>query len=236
MNETVQVDELLVTVKRSARRKHAALTIDRTAVLSSPSLKTHRHPTSFVSSGRSRFGSILPWTGKTKHSKSLPAKEFVSGEGFFCLGRKYRLKIVRPGSGQGHVDALALKNDYFFLPAHLAADGRQVFIKCYTSQASEWISKRLKAFKSRVAAEPQSLEIRDLGYRWASCTVKGKMFFHWRAILLPPEHLDYLILHELIHLHEHNHGPAFYERLHRACSNYKTHEDWLRRNGSLYTL
>ena len=94
----------------------------------------------------------------------------------------------------------------------------------------------MNALKGRVAAEPHSIEIRDLGFRWGSCTHKGKVFFHWRTILLPPERIEYLILHELVHVREHNHSMAFYERLRRASPDYKQHEDWFRRYGDLYSL
>lgn len=50
------------------------------------------------------------------------------------------------------------------------------------------------------------------------------------------EAIRYLILHELIHLHEHNHGPSFYERLKRAIPEYREIEAWLETNGDNYTL
>ncbi|BBO69897.1 hypothetical protein DSCA_38270 [Desulfosarcina alkanivorans] len=82
--------------------------------------------------------------------------------------------------------------------------------------------------------EPESIEIRDLGFRWGSCASKGKLLFHWRLILLPPERIDYLILHELVHLHGHNHSPASYDRLKRAAPDYERQEEWLRRIGDQY--
>jgi len=236
MSETVQIDDLSIEIRRSTRRKHAALTIERdgSVVMAVPDTLPTDEITRII-----RAKQVWIYTALDRKEETLkgsPAKEYVSGEGFFFLGRKYRLKVIRPDASKEAVENLTLKNETFFMPASLAQEGRQQFVRWYTAQAAEWIGKRLRAFKTRVAAEPKSLEIRDLGYRWASCTGKGKMFFHWRAILIPPAHLDYLILHELVHLHEHNHGPAFYERLHRACPDYKAHEDWLRRNGSLYTL
>jgi predicted metal-dependent hydrolase len=109
-------------------------------------------------------------------------------------------------------------------------------VEWYCERAAEWIGRRVKALKGRMAAEPKAIGIRDLGFRWGSCTHTGKTFFHWRTILLPPERIDYLVMHELAHIHEHNHSPAFYERLRRASPDHKQHEDWFRRNGDLYSL
>jgi type I restriction enzyme M protein len=136
----------------------------------------------------------------------------------------------------GMLNSLEFEKGRFFLSHTLAPKGKEIFMQWYCGQAVEWIKRRVNALKDRVAAEPESVGIRDLGFRWGSCTHKGKMFFHWRIILLPPERIDYLILHELVHIHEHNHSPAFYERLRRASPDYKQHEDWLRRYGDLYSL
>jgi predicted metal-dependent hydrolase len=62
------------------------------------------------------------------------------------------------------------------------------------------------------------------------------MYFHWRVMLLPPQVIRYLLLHELIHLHEHNHSLAFYERLRRAAPDYRETEKWIEANGNSYAL
>lgn len=75
-----------------------------------------------------------------------------------------------------------------------------------------------------------------LGYRWGSCGKDDMLYFHWRVILLPPVRIEYLVLHELCHLHEHDHGEAFYERLRRASPDYRAHDAWLRAHGDDYSL
>ena len=122
------------------------------------------------------------------------------------------------------------------MPRILAFKGHEVFIDWYTKRAADWIPRRVQLLQGRAGIKPETIEIRDLGFRWGSCTQKGKLLFHWRLILLPPERIDYLILHELVHLHEHNHSQAFYERLRRAAPEYERHEEWLRRNGDQYGL
>lgn len=236
MNEKINIDDLKIEVRRSARRLNVDLTIDRDGgvIIAVPDHMQEKDITRII---RNKQTWIYTALGRKQASqKGPPPKEYVSGEGFFYLGRKYRLKILREDHSVGPSEGLQLKNDRFFLSRDLAAKGRTVFVKWYIERAAEWITRRLNILKGRVASAPQSIEIRDLGFRWASCTHKGKMFFHWRAILLPPERIDYLILHELVHVHEHNHSPAFYERLRRASPDHKQHEDWFRRYGDLYSL
>ena len=66
----------------------------------------------------------------------------------------------------------------------LALKGREIFIGWYTERAADWIPRRVQLLQDRVGIMPESIEIRDLGFRWGSCTEKGKIFFHWR--LDPP--------------------------------------------------
>jgi predicted metal-dependent hydrolase len=76
----------------------------------------------------------------------------------------------------------------------------------------------------------------DLGYRWASCSKHGRLNFHWRAILLPPELVEYLVLHELCHLIEHNHTPRFWSLVSRADRDCEQKERWRRENGGRFNL
>jgi len=92
------------------------------------------------------------------------------------------------------------------------------------------------SLKERVLVEPRTVLVRDLKYRWGSCNAAGDVYFHWRVVLLPPRVIRYLILHELIHLREHNHSPAFYERLVQVVPDYREIEKWLEANGDYYAL
>ena len=58
--------------------------------------------------------------------------------------------------------------------------------------------------------------MRDLGFRWASSGKNGVLFFNWKVLQLPVRLVDYIIMHELIHLAEGHHGPEFWKALGRA--------------------
>lgn len=75
------------------------------------------------------------------------------------------------------------------------------------------------------------LTLRDPRARWGSCTAKGELMFSWRLVLAPTAVLDYVVAHEMAHLREMNHGPDFWALVERLCPDYRTHRDWLRRNG-----
>ena len=76
-----------------------------------------------------------------------------------------------------------------------------------------------------------ALTLRDTRSRWGSCTAQGRLMFNWRLVLAPPAVLDYVAAHEVAHLAEMNHGPAFWATVARLCPGYEPHRRWLKAQG-----
>ena len=236
MTEILTIEDLNIEVRRSPRRRTADLIVDRLGdvVLCIPEALPQWEVEDIVRRKQEWIHTKL--AHKERVLRATPAKEYVTGEGFYYLGKKYRLLMTDdPGPGQGDC-RLRLRNGRFHLPRSLADLGRTQFVLWYTAQADAWIDHAVKNLKGRVAAEPSSISIRDLGFRWGSCEANGRIVFHWRTILLPPPVIRYLVLHELVHLREHNHSPAFYQILQRAVPDYVQLEQWLELNGVKYNL
>jgi len=236
MNELVHIDDLRVGVRRSPRRRTVDLIVDRFGdlVINVPETLPPRDVEAIV---RKKQG----WIYTKLNQKEIvlrpgEPKEYVTGEGFHYLGKKYRLKLFDPGPADAGVAPLRLLNGRFWMRRSSASEGRSHFIRWYTDQGLKWITNAVATLHERVGAQPRSIYVRDLKYRWGSCNAAGDVYFHWRVMLLPPRVVRYLIIHELIHLHEHNHSPAFYERLGRVAPDYREIDSWLKANGDQYAL
>ena len=68
--------------------------------------------------------------------------------------------------------------------------------------------------------------------RWGSCSARGNLNFHWKLILMPPEVLDYVVVHELAHRREMNHSPRFWAIVEKVLPDYKERRRWLKENGA----
>ena len=79
---------------------------------------------------------------------------------------------------------------------------------------------------------PGRLRLADPAGRWGSCSAAGDLMLSWRLVLAPPEVLDYVAAHEVAHLAQMNHSPAFWAVVARLMPDYGPRRDWLRRNGS----
>lgn len=99
-------------------------------------------------------------------------------------------------------------------------------------QALAVIPQRVAHFASRMGVTYGRITIRNQRTRWGSCSGKGNLNFNCLLMLVPPEVLDYVIVHELCHRKEMNHSPAFWAQVEKILPDYKQRQKWLKENGS----
>lgn len=153
-----------------------------------------------------------------------PAKKYVGGEGFPYLGRSYRLLLV--GDREQDIP-VKLERGRFKLRRGDAKRGHEHMVAWYAEHAQPWLAERVRRFEKRVGVEPSGIVVQDLGYRWGSCGKGGKLYFHWQSILLPPRIVEYVVVHELVHLREPHHSAEFWRRVERAMPDFSHRREWL---------
>jgi type I restriction enzyme, R subunit len=124
-----------------------------------------------------------------------------------------------------------LEQGRFKMRRDAATRGREHMVRWYTERAQPWLANRVDRFRRRVGVEPAGVVVQDLGYRWGSCGKGAKLYFHWRSILLPPRIVEYVVVHELVHLLEPHHTPAFWTRVERAIPDFAARKQWLSEHG-----
>lgn len=75
------------------------------------------------------------------------------------------------------------------------------------------------------------IKLRNAATRWGSCNHKGNISISTRCLLAPEKILEHIIIHELAHLKEMNHSPAFWDWVEKAEPNHIMHDRWLKENG-----
>lgn len=219
------VGDLELEVRRSARRKTVQITVDRDGdlIVSAPESCPVTLMEDFVR--EKRFWIYTKLAEKEALRPRPPQKQLVTGEGFPYLGRSYRLLLV---SEQGV--PLKLEHGRFKLRRDAVPEGREHLVRWYTEHARPWLTQRVERWRGRIGVRPTGVHVQDLGYRWGSCGKGERLYFHWRAILLPPRIVEYIVAHELVHLHEPHHTPEFWSRLERAMPDFAQRKQWLAEN------
>jgi predicted metal-dependent hydrolase len=107
-----------------------------------------------------------------------------------------------------------------------------VFEAFYKTKGLPRIQKRAAYFAAKVGVTAGDVQIKDLGYRWASCTKRGDLHFHWKCLMAPLTIIDYIIVHELCHLHHRDHSDAFWNEVDKVLPDYRERKEWLRIRGA----
>lgn len=165
-----------------------------------------------------------------RYPDTSPPREYVSGETYTYLGRRYRLKvyeslkdIVKPI--RGWLRVYAQDSD----PARI----RRLVEAWYHRQAKRVFAARLENCYLRaqhLGISYPALSVRTMKNRWGSCPGPGRILLNVHLAQAPPECIDYVILHELCHLVEANHGPRFETLMDRLLP------DWRERREKLNTF
>jgi predicted metal-dependent hydrolase len=220
------VDDLHLAVRRSARRKTLQITVERSGdlIVSAPPDVSEARLRRFVR--EKRFWIYTKLAEKDRLQRVVMQKEFVGGEGFLYLGRSYRLKLVADQNVP-----LKLVNGRFSLRQDALPAAREHFVRWYSERARIWLAGKVDEYRSRMEVRPAGVRVQDLGYRWGSCGKGDWLYFHWKTILLPARIAEYVMVHEIAHLHEPHHTPGFWLRVERAMPDYAQRKAWLAEHG-----
>ena len=142
----------------------------------------------------------------------------------YFLGDKYRFHVVKDRQKSAVVSG-AMKVITF----HVADRRRhkQEMQEWYREQTGRIIAERLPALAGRLSLKYNKVSIKSQRSRWASCSKIGNLNFNLFLAAAPPEVIDYVIIHELMHLVELDHSPRFWQLVKDAHPEYKKHKEWL---------
>lgn len=101
----------------------------------------------------------------------------------------------------------------------------------YRRKARERIGQRTAYFAALMGVTYGRISIRSAKTRWGSCSSEGNLNFHWKLVLMPPEVLDYVVVHELAHRKEMNHSRKFWAEVKNVLPDYEKRRKWLKEFG-----
>ena len=157
--------------------------------------------------------------------ENIVHKKFISGESFSYLGRHYRLQIIDDYS------ELKLKNGWFVLGNKKQKKAKETFKAWYSEHLKKKIDERLKIICQNSNISQPDFRIMELGFRWGSCTKDGALNFNWKIAVAPIGVIDYIIIHELVHIKIHTHNEKFWKEVFKLMPNYLEKKEWLKLNG-----
>lgn len=99
-------------------------------------------------------------------------------------------------------------------------------------EARHLVTQRVKYYAPIIGVPYGQIAIRTQRTRWGSCSSKGNLNFNCLLALVPPDVLDYIVVHELCHRKELNHSERFWTEVGKVLPDYKIRKKWLKDNGA----
>ncbi len=168
------------------------------------------------------------WLADRLESSVKPVA-FVRGAIVPLRGVNHRL--VPTGRVRGVVEAGAHAGEMaLFVPGAPEHRARRL-IDWLKAEAARDLERRCRHHAANLDVVVRSISMRSQATRWGSCSSNGRLNFNWRLILAPPHVLDYVAAHEVAHLVEMNHSPAFWAVVETTLPSMERGREWLRLHG-----
>ncbi|MCL2388951.1 MAG: M48 family metallopeptidase [Elusimicrobia bacterium] len=219
-------------------RKTIAITVldDKTVLVKAPRYAGQKFIDDFIKSKEK-------WLAKNLKEISAFARphkrQFENGEMFLFLGSSYPLQIERAGA-----KGLAFNGEKFIIALSRIKNAKTLFNNFYKLQTQRILDERLPYFIGLLNnangffsffldVKYKNVKVVNSYNQLGACTKNGDLRFSFRLSIMPPEIIDYVIAHEIVHLKHFNHSPKFWQELEKVLPNYKQAKEYLRKNHAL---
>ncbi len=168
-------------------------------------------------------------------ARQLTSKKLEAGELLLFQGKRYPLRL----ESQTDRDIYISDDNHFIISYPKLVDSETIFrdlLSWYQNEAKAYLANRTNVYAQKLGHFPASVRIKSYKARWGSCSVRGDIQYNWRLIMAPPQVIDYVVVHELCHLIEHNHSDRFWHLVSSLDETYQQHRQWLKQHGDMLDL
>jgi len=178
--------------------------------------------------------SRLPWIRKqqTRFQKQprQSERQMVSGESHYLWGKRYRLEAI-PRYGRHEV---IIKNNstlQLFVKPGTTKENKQLALnEWYRNKLKERIPELLNTWQEKIGIEVAAWGVKKMRTKWGSCnTGSRRIWINLELAKKAPECLEYILVHELVHLHERHHNERFRALMDKYLPQWKLTRDTLKR-------
>jgi predicted metal-dependent hydrolase len=171
-----------------------------------------------------------------KLSQERPVIKLENGAHLSCMGRTVELQIINTQIATIKVFIEPSKILVFINKNETKTALKAAISKALKKEFKTQITKIIQAININKNFKYNRIAIKDNRSNWGSCSTKGNLNFNWRLIFAPLDIIEYVAVHELCHLTEHNHSAAYWSLVESICPDYRQKRNWLKLNGHKLSL
>jgi hypothetical protein len=223
-------EEIPYLLRRSPRRRSIGLKIDSSGLtVSVPARLPQREWEALLREKSAWVRDKL----EEMRARALPPLHWTDGQLLPFLGRPLELALEMGGPRARPVQCDSLLRVALPDPDDARAIENKV-VEWYRREALSFFYERVNFHTRQLDVSVSRLSLTSARTRWGSCTSRGAIRLNWRLIKAPPAVIDYVVVHELAHLIELNHSPAFWRIVASACPDFRDQRAFLRAHGAAY--
>ncbi|MGL6160877.1 M48 family metallopeptidase [Microbulbifer sp.] len=169
--------------------------------------------------GRWIYRQLREFRAQLQH---VTPRQYISGESHYYLGRQYMLKVMEDSREKQQVKLLRGRLEVSAREKSRERV-RELLSDWYRARAREIFARRLAVILEQTlwVGEPPPLRILAMQTQWGSCSPNGRLTLNPHLVKAPRDCIDYVILHELCHIAEHNHSERFYRLMKQVMPNWE---------------
>ena len=155
-------------------------------------------------------------------------REYVSGESHYVLGKRYQLTVKETNEKPKIQIIKKTKIELFVKPKTTISQKQKMFEKFYRNELKELIPKLIKKWENKVKVKVKEVKIKKMKTKWGTCNNKDKRIWLNLELAKQSVHcIDYVFVHELVHLKERKHNEQFFHILNQAYPQWRQSKEEL---------
>ena len=224
-------NSISLELRRSKRAKHMSLRADVYGIcLVAPVNQSTETINDFIHSRSLWLSRTHEYYSRIRQNIGGP----VEKDCILYLGKRYRIRITKDINQEYAIVSDNLQQITFHVKDKRTY--KKFLRSWYEDQTKRILKERLPVLSRRLSLCYNKFSIKHLKSRWGSCSKESNLSFNYLLSMLPFDVIDYIIVHELVHLVEFSHSRKFWQRVEAQVPDYKKYRKWLRNHTLLVRI
>lgn len=174
-----------------------------------------------------KIGWIKKQIQKYKNQPRQSEREYVSGESHYLWGRRYRLELKYTKKAN-KVETKGSKLVLTVREASTQEQREKIMNEWYRAELKAKLPALIEKWEKIIGVKINDFGVKNMRTKWGTCNVKDKrIWINLQLAKKPVACLEYIVVHELVHLLEKNHTPVFIEYMDKFLPGWRVTKDEL---------
>ncbi len=169
-----------------------------------------------------------------KRNKHISSYDYIRTGNILYYGEYINIDFIT-SNNKANI-SYALNKGFVIETSGAEKDIRRIVEEFYRQEAREYLEARTRYWANKVGVKYNKISIRKQKTRWGSCSSNGNLSYNLKLVCAPTEMIDYVVLHEVMHLRHLNHGNTFWKELEEYMPDYRVRSEYFDKFGQNFII